>query len=64
MGTRIMESIFSLKMTSKQLVKASKRCEKEEKSEKLKGESGSMVVTHPQLPLLVVLANAATKGCW
>lgn len=38
MGTRVMESIFSLKMTSKQLVKASKRCEKEEKSEKLKGE--------------------------
>jgi hypothetical protein len=36
MGEKMMDQIFNLKFTSKQLVRQSKKCEKEEKSEKLK----------------------------
>ena len=35
-GDKLMDQIFNLKFTSKQLVRQSKKCEKEEKSEKLK----------------------------
>jgi hypothetical protein len=33
---QLMDQIFNLKFTSKQLVRASRKCEKEEKDEKLK----------------------------
>lgn len=33
---KLLDQIFNLKFTSKQLVRASKKCEGEEKSEKLK----------------------------
>lgn len=33
---KLLDQIFNLKFTSKQLVRASKKCESEEKSEKLK----------------------------
>ena len=33
---RLLDQIFNLKFTSKQLVRASRKCEKEEKDEKLK----------------------------
>jgi len=35
-GDKLLDQIFNLKFTSKQLVKSSSKCEKEEKSEKLK----------------------------
>ncbi len=37
---KLLDQIFNLKFTSKQLVKSSSKCEKEEKTEKLK------VITH------------------
>lgn len=33
---KLLDQIFNLKFTSKQLVKSSSKCEKEEKTEKLK----------------------------
>lgn len=35
-GNKLMDQIFDLKFTSKQLVRQAKKCEKEEKTEKLK----------------------------
>ena len=35
-GDKLLDQIFNLKFTSKQLVKSSSKCEKEEKAEKLK----------------------------
>jgi charged multivesicular body protein 1 len=35
-GDKVLEQIFNLRFTSKQLVRSSKKCEKEEKAEKLK----------------------------
>lgn len=35
-GEKLLDSIFNLKFTSKQLVKSSHKCEKDEKAEKLK----------------------------
>ncbi len=35
-GEKLLDSIFNLKFTSKQLVKSSIKCEKDEKAEKLK----------------------------
>lgn len=36
MGDKLLDQIFNLKFTSKQLVKQSHKCEKDEKAEKLK----------------------------
>ena len=35
-GDKLLDQIFNLKFTSKQLVKSSNKCEREEKAEKLK----------------------------
>lgn len=35
-GDKLLDQIFNLKFTSKQLVKSSNKCEREEKGEKLK----------------------------
>jgi charged multivesicular body protein 1 len=35
-GEKLLDQIFNLKFTSKQLIKSSAKCEKEEKAEKLK----------------------------
>ena len=37
---RMMDQIFNLKFTAKQLVRTSKKCEKEEKEEKSKARRG------------------------
>ena len=54
---RMMEQIFNLKFTSKQLVRQSVKCEREEKEEKLKARAGHLQA--PGLWLRVVLSHAA-----
>ena len=42
---KLLDQIFNLKFTSKQLVKSSSKCEKEEKTEKLKVSEDKVHVT-------------------
>ena len=44
---RMMEQIFNLKFTSKQLVRQSVKCEREEKEEKLKACTGHLQAPSP-----------------
>ena len=54
---RMMEQIFNLKFTSKQLVRQSVKCEREEKEEKLKARAG-----HLQAPRCrAALSHAAPR---
>ena len=45
-GEKLLDSIFNLKFTSKQLVKSSIKCEKDEKAEKLKVTRPGAALSH------------------
>lgn len=45
-GEKLLDSIFNLKFTSKQLVKSSIKCEKDEKAEKLKVRGPGAALSH------------------
>ena len=51
MRSQLLDQIFNLKFTSKQLVRAARKCEKEEKDEKLKIKKA-------------IEKGAAGCGCW
>ena len=45
MSDKLLDQIFNLKFTSKQLVKQSQKCAKEEKSERLKVKANAIFAT-------------------
>lgn len=55
-GDKILDQIFNLKFTSKQLIKSSSKCEKEEKTEKLKVQLIRNIRSHP-IDVLIIDAR-------